>query len=289
MIGSWAHERPVIALFAPFGYRHCKDMWYLCDNDHPAIKWGNKAATTLVILCCDNPHHSHRSTHSWPLPRSWWRHQMEAFSALLTLCAGNSPVTGEFPSQRPVTRSCDVFSDLRLNKQLSKQSWGWWFETPSCSLWRHCNVMFNFVYPQECCCRWGQLIDAKHYRELKITDEMIILADNFISGFTKTNHISIYFNICEYWRLLDFLSFHQSDLLPLPCTFLFKLSDICPHILLVELGNIIFRACSWWRHQIEKFSRVTGPLCGEFTGHRWIPRTKASHAELCCFLWSAPE
>ena len=55
------------------------------------------------------------------------------------LCAGNSPVTGEFPSQRPVTRSFDVFFDLRLNKRLSKQSWGWWFETPSRSLWRHCN------------------------------------------------------------------------------------------------------------------------------------------------------
>ena len=40
-------------------------------------------------------------------------------------CAGNSPVTGEFPYQRPVTRSFDVFFDLRLNKQRSKQSWGW--------------------------------------------------------------------------------------------------------------------------------------------------------------------
>ena len=35
--------------------------------------------------------------------------------------------------------------------------------------------------------------------------------------------------------------------------------------------------------------RVTGPLCGEFTGHRWIPLTKASDTELLCFLWSAPE
>ena len=66
---------------------------------------------------------------------TWWRHQMETFSALLALCAGNSPVTGEFPSQRPVTRSFDVFLDLHL----SKQSWGWWFETPSRSLWRHSN------------------------------------------------------------------------------------------------------------------------------------------------------
>ena len=55
---------------------------------------------------------------------SWWRHQME------TICAGNP---GEFLAQRPVTRSFDVFwfFDLRLNKRLSKQSRGWWFETLS--------------------------------------------------------------------------------------------------------------------------------------------------------------
>ena len=71
----------------------------------------------------------------------WWRHQMETFSALLAICAGNSPVPGEFPTQRPVTRSFDVFFDLRLNKQLSKQSWGWWLETLSRPLWRHRNAM----------------------------------------------------------------------------------------------------------------------------------------------------
>ena len=64
---------------------------------------------------------------------------METFSALLTICAENSPVPGEFPTQRPVTRSFDVFFDLRLNKRLSKQSWGWWFETLSHPLWRHRN------------------------------------------------------------------------------------------------------------------------------------------------------
>ena len=70
---------------------------------------------------------------------SLWRHRMETFSALLALCAGNSPVTDEFPSQRPVTWSFIVFFDLRLNKRLSEQSWGWWFDTPSRSQWRHCN------------------------------------------------------------------------------------------------------------------------------------------------------
>ena len=72
---------------------------------------------------------------------SWWRHQMETFSALLAICAGNSPVPGEFPAQRPVTRSFDVFFDLRLNKRLSKQSRGWWIETISRPLWRHCNTL----------------------------------------------------------------------------------------------------------------------------------------------------
>ena len=67
---------------------------------------------------------------------SWWRHQMETFSALLATCAGNSPV----PTQRLVTRSFDFFFDLRLNKRLSTQWWGWWFETLSRPLWRHCNV-----------------------------------------------------------------------------------------------------------------------------------------------------
>ena len=45
---------------------------------------------------------------------------METFSALLAICAGNSPATGEFPAQSPVTRSFDVFFDLRLNKRLRR-------------------------------------------------------------------------------------------------------------------------------------------------------------------------
>ena len=62
---------------------------------------------------------------------------------------------GEFPAQRPVTQSFDAFFDLRPNKRLSKQPWGWWFETQSWSLWRHCNV--------KQCCLWlpGELVDGK--------------------------------------------------------------------------------------------------------------------------------
>ena len=55
------------------------------------------------------------STKYLPFHYAWWRRKMETFSALLALY------------KRPVTRSFDVFFDLRLNKCLSKQSWGWWF------------------------------------------------------------------------------------------------------------------------------------------------------------------
>ena len=65
---------------------------------------------------------------------------METFSALLALCAGNSPVTGEVPSQRHVTWSFDVFFGLRLIKRLSKYSRCRWLEPPWHSLWRHCHL-----------------------------------------------------------------------------------------------------------------------------------------------------
>ena len=69
---------------------------------------------------------------------AWWRHhQMGTFSALLTLC--------EFLSQRPVTRSFDVFLDPRLNKRLSEHSRRRRFETPSRSLWRHCNGKKQYI------------------------------------------------------------------------------------------------------------------------------------------------
>ena len=71
---------------------------------------------------------------------------METFSALLSICAGNSPVPGEFPAQRPVTRSFDFFFDLRWIKGLYKQSWGWWFETISRPLWRPSNDNMGLLY-----------------------------------------------------------------------------------------------------------------------------------------------
>ena len=74
----------------------------------------------------------------------WWSlHMMTSSNGNIFRVTGPScgefTGPGEFPAQRPVTQSFDVFYDLRPNKQLSKQPWGWWFETLSWSLWRHCN------------------------------------------------------------------------------------------------------------------------------------------------------
>ena len=63
---------------------------------------------------------------------SWWRHQMETFSVLLALCEGNPPVTGGFPSQRPVTRSFDIFFYLRLDGDLKRHH-------------AHCDVTVMFI------------------------------------------------------------------------------------------------------------------------------------------------
>ena len=89
--------------------------------------FSSPSATEVIIL-----------TTSWAASDenlvTWWRHQIQTFSALLALCEGNPPVTSGFPSQRPMTRSFDVFFDVRLNKRLGKQWSCRWLEVPWHSL-----------------------------------------------------------------------------------------------------------------------------------------------------------
>ena len=86
-------------------------------------RWVNLIPTYIAVydtitVLADHTANDNRVKQS---PSPWWRHQMETLSAFLALCAGNSPATGEFPSQRPATRSFDVSFDLHLNKRMSKQ------------------------------------------------------------------------------------------------------------------------------------------------------------------------
>ena len=169
---------------------------------------------------------------------TWWRHQMEPFSALLAICAGNSPVTGEFPAQRAVTRSFAVFFDLCLNERLSKQSRGWWFETPSRPLWRQCSDRFTWRTWYEC------------------------LYSSFSSTFCIENNISILL-FTKSARCDD----HSGTTPVNKYTW-----DDPGHISVTFQG----RQGVWSYRQQEKASkvRITGPLHGEYNGDRWIPHTK---------------
>ena len=121
-VGCVFHSRSSWSLWTSWRWRHrdlrnvCPRAWLPTDSSRSGRSRQGQQTTKV---------------------RAWWRHQMETFSALLAICAGNSPVTSEFPAQRPVMRSFDVFFDLRLNKRLSKQSRGWWFDTPMRPLWHH--------------------------------------------------------------------------------------------------------------------------------------------------------
>ena len=115
IIGTWIDSKRLVA----WGWWFVI-YWDLFDVWFTASKQDHENTTTWK-----------RFPQYWNYCKAWWRHQMETFSALLAICAGNSPVTGEFPAQKPLTRSFDFFFDLHLNKRLCKQSLGWWVETPS--------------------------------------------------------------------------------------------------------------------------------------------------------------
>ena len=100
------------------------------------------------------PHHRPfmRGYHPWPVD---FAHKRPMVQNTMTSSNGNifrviGHLCGEFTGSHriPLTKAIDVrlwcFFDLRLNKQFSKQSWGWWFETLSRSLWGHCNEAFTY-------------------------------------------------------------------------------------------------------------------------------------------------
>ena len=132
-----------------------RDIPRVCASDDftssswQAISWTDHESLTRIYIRTGTAKSSEKTPSIYRIqlkPRSsWWRHQMETFSALRAICAGNSSASGEFPAQRPVTRGFDVFFDLCLNKRLRKPSWGWWFEMLSRPLWHHCDAGKTYV------------------------------------------------------------------------------------------------------------------------------------------------
>ena len=130
----WLHER------------HTSNVWHRISLRASIIRTGTDLLLSgidfiqpsVAYITGNNELNGHRV--------SWWRHQMKTFSALMAICAGNSPVPGEFPHKGHWRGALMFFFffHLRLNKRLSEQSWDWWSETPPRSLWRRGNVSNNF-------------------------------------------------------------------------------------------------------------------------------------------------
>ena len=109
-------------------------------------------------------------------------------------CAGNSPVTGEFPAQMPVTWNFNVFFDVHLNKRLSKQWRGWWFETPSRPLWRQCNELHLFLTNRHVvnAVRYQARQPGKRSKPHELCSLYTTLMFSFSTGLTDLHIIHVY-------------------------------------------------------------------------------------------------
>ena len=212
-------------------------FWLRMTSRMMELPMGNTGR--LGVISMDNSHSITTVYHNdlWIPPRHFtrWRHQMETFSAFLAFCKGNSPVTGEFPTQRPVTRSFDVFFDLHLDKRLSEQSWGWWCETPSRPLWRHCNEM----EPRE-----TETASPHAWRALAMSGYQ----DTGPLDSLRQRRIGIGIPIMTLRRLSDGLSFITR--IPIPAQ---------DGVVLVDRGP---GPSPWWRHQMETFSALLALCAG---------------------------
>ena len=119
-------------------------MWLLIHtvtSTTTMLVWMSNYIPLFYVYVIIHPHHNRNAG---------WFIMMTSSNENIFRVTGH--LCGEFtghrwiPRTKAVTRSLEVFFDLRLNKPLSKQSWGWWFETPSRSLWRHCNVLVKEVH-----------------------------------------------------------------------------------------------------------------------------------------------
>ena len=149
---TWWPEAGIIIVTGPYWW------WVMAWT---SSKWGK-----FWLWCSINPQNNRALNqcllHLWskfgdPSLKCWWiiartsswlsdtyththTHAGNDNTRRLKLASGKNKNIIRFPAQKPVTRSFDVSFDLRLNKRLSKQSWGWWFESPSYPLWHHCNA-----------------------------------------------------------------------------------------------------------------------------------------------------
>ena len=207
----------------------------------------------------------------WENVLTWWRHQMETFSALLALCAGNSPVSVNSP-HKGQWRGALMFSlicswihdwvnnretgDLRRHRahydvivMILRLMYNVSNETHMLLLSLFFLRLHACMIDLPCDLRWQILSGLLHWRQ---GNRMVVSSR---TSRNKAVSVMAQQNAWTSWRLKS------------P-------TNVCLLMMTSSNGNIF---------------RFTGPLCGEFTGHPWIPRTKASDSELWWFLWSTPE
>ena len=208
-------------------------------------------------------------------------------------------VTGEFPPQRPVTRSFDIFFDVGLNKRLGKPSKRWWFETHRAHYdvtVRNCDHLSTLgaLHQNVCCC---------------ITEAVLWTISQSINGDMGSRTLlwlimshrankPTQIRVCVYLYYCTIESHLKHD----------SIQRFVPHNTTMAVAvhdrvrwKIRVRFRTWIRQPIPCPAREQcmmtssdgtifhGPFVSGSTGHRCIPLTKASDTELWCFLWSTPE
>ena len=181
---------------------------------------------------------------------------------------------GEFPAQRPVTRSFDVFFDLRPNKRLSKQPWGWWFETPSWSLWRQCNALStSCVHEAPLCVTCARNIVFQHKLTFVLMLSVCVCVFNVCgcAALSVCHMSSHWIRLCfrgvyvrlssTWWAQNGFKSAHREHK---------KILNTRWH---QSCSMYAFLKWSMMTSSNGSIFRVTDHLCGEFTDHWWIPCT----------------
>ena len=131
---------------------HINHKWSRCTWLLLHQEYSGHNGETLYLTCLIQLY----SFHFFFMLNAVFRNLSDKTCYMMTSSNGNffrvtSHLCGEFTGHRgtPLTNASDaeldVFFDLHLNKRLSKQSRRRWFENPSRSSWRHCNVIIRKI------------------------------------------------------------------------------------------------------------------------------------------------
>ena len=182
---------------------------------------------------------------------------------------GNSPHKGQWYGTLMFSLIC------ALNLRLSKQSWGWWFETPLRSLWRHCNMSICFVVIDQADVLFNEQAGTNL---LKFKSGIIDFQELGVKIFSA-KFILIYVRWCSICIFTE-MSTRDITMETIRLTL-----ELLKYLYWNYLWNVIFRINKWCSWKTTSFTKRLFVLLSP----RWILRTKASDAELWYFPWSASE